>query len=60
MDSIIITGGFDSWTKVIRYDRKGQSVVLNELNTERLYHGCAQFTDSDGVQVSTIFPVQYI
>lgn len=50
-DSIVITGGEYSMTKVIRYDRNGREEVLDDLNTGRRSHGCTQFIDGDGVQV---------
>ena len=50
-DSIIVTGGVRTQTRVSQYDRNGFVKNLASLNTGRDSHGCAQFTDN-GVKVS--------
>ena len=49
-DTIIVTGGQDTETRVSQYDRNGFVKNLPSLNTVRRFHSCAQFTDN-GVKV---------
>merc|ERR1711915_866396 len=49
-DTIIVTGGYNSATRVSQYDKMGNMKKLASLNTGRSSHGCAQFTEN-GVKV---------
>ena len=49
-DHVVITGGFWSRSKVVRYGEAGWERDLPSLNTGREEHGCTAFM-SEGQQV---------
>ena len=51
-DSVILTGGYYSETKVTKLRVDGSYTELPELNTGRDSHGCASYADEYGNKVN--------
>ena len=51
--TVVFTGGLRNERTVTEYNEDGQSKVLPQLMTGRLYHGCSSYVDKDGNIVTT-------
>ena len=52
-ETITITGGWLTKTRVTKYSTRGWQEDLPSLITGRYGHGCAQYFNSDGTKVNT-------
>ena len=50
---MVITGGSETWKKVVKYNEDGWLEDLPDLINGRYYHGCSHYYDGD-VLVSLI------
>ena len=53
-DSVILTGGYWSYTKVTELRMDGSYTELPELNQGRHIHGCASYVDEHGNKVTLV------
>ena len=52
-DSVILTGGLHSHSRVQEYNLQGSVARLPNLNTGRYYHACGHYVNDDKQIVST-------
>ena len=53
-DSVILTGGYWSYTKVTELRMDGSYTELSEMNQGRSGHGCASYVDEYGNKVTLV------